>query len=181
MLLLVSPVKNLNMGISDLYKTVGDEIGKVTKPITDYFGPVKYVAPPAVVPTKPVLNKQKFLSGIASNETDGVKGNPYSFSQPSGNSKLGKALGKYQVTEGELKTYGKKYLGQSMTPQQFLASTTAQDNYMYNKAQALVSEGYTPEDIADIHNKGIKNSYPAGSGKYQNPEYVNNFSLIYNQ
>lgn len=145
--------------------------------IKNFIEPAHYVAPPQ--PVKPVIDRTKFLNAIASNETGIVQGDKYKSSQPSGYSPTDRALGKYRVTEAELASYGKRYLGQNMTPQQFLASSTAQDNYMYNKAQSLSSQGYTPEDIADIHNKGIKNSKPPASGQYQNPDYVKKFISNY--
>lgn len=171
------------MGISNLYKTAANGVSKVGNSISHLLdsAPIIYNAPVQPVPKVPQIDTKKFLNAIASNETSIVPGNKYASLQPSGVSKLGNALGKYRVTEGELKTYGKKYLGQNITPQQFLASTTAQDNYMINKANTLASQGYTPQDIADIHNKGITNSFPAGSGKYQNPDYVSKFNLIYNK
>lgn len=131
--------------------------------------------------TKPVLDVNKFINSIAANETGGVRGNKYAFSQPSGSPDLGNALGKYQVTEGELKSYGKRFLGNNVTPQEYLASSTIQDNYMKGKANYYDKQGYHPADIADIHRKGIKKSYPPGSGKYQSPDYVNKFNLNYNQ
>ena len=42
--------------------------------------------------------------------------------------------------------------------------------YDYYKKQ-----GYTPQQIADIHNQGYKNSGNPGSNSYQNPDYVGNF------
>lgn len=134
------------------------------------------VPAPAIMP----LDKTKFLAAIGAVETGGLRVDPYKYSRPSGRKDLGRALGKYQVTEGELKTYGSKYLGAPITPNQFLASTTAQDNYVLNKANTLLNQGYTPQDIADIHNQGITKSFPAGSGQYQSPDYVNKFNQIYN-
>ncbi len=117
---------------------------------------------------------QKIRDAIAYNETRGVP-NAYSFSRSSGSKAVGRALGKYQVTEGELKTYGPKYLGQNITPEQFLASSTYQDNYMNGKIARLSAQGYTPHQIADIHRAGFTNSGPPGSTTYQNPAYVKSF------
>jgi len=131
-------------------------------------------------PVKPNINLDQLASAIAYNETRGVQGDPYKFSRFSGDKKLGLALGKYQITEGDLKTYGPRYLGQPISSKEFLASTTAQDNYIKNKAKFFADQGYTAPDIADIHRAGLTNSFPAGSGKYQNPNYVKIFNQIYN-
>lgn len=121
-----------------------------------------------------------FLKGIAYNETRGVS-NPYSFRKPSGSKALGDDLGKYQVTEGELKTYGKRYLGYVPTAEQFIASPELQDTYMKNKYAYLLSQGFSPSEIADIHRKGIKNARPQGAGTYQSPEYVESFNSQFNK
>lgn len=131
-------------------------------------------------PQAPSLDAMKFLAAIAANETGIVKGDPYKFAKPSGNKILGRDLGKYQVTEGELKTYGTRYLGAPITGNQFLASSTAQDKYVANKADYYTKQGYTPQQIADIHRRGYKKSGPAGSSQYQDPDYVNKFNTIYN-
>lgn len=116
----------------------------------------------------------KFLNAIAYNETNTIK-DPYSYSKFSGSKELGDDLGKYQVTEGELKTYGKRYLGYIPTKQQFLSSPELQDEYMTNKYNYLKTEGYSDAEIADIHRKGIKNARPKGKDTYQSPEYVKPF------
>jgi hypothetical protein len=52
----------------------------------------------------------------------------------------------------------------------------------YNaKIKALASYGNTPQQIADIHRRGRKNSSPAGSTIYQDPEYVEIFNRYYNK
>ena len=79
-----------------------------------------------------------------------------------------------------MKTYGPRFLGQPIDAKTFLASTTAQDNYIKNMADYYNKQGYTPQQIADIHRRGYKKSGPAGSSQYQDPEYVNKFNTIYN-
>ena len=122
----------------------------------------------------------KFLKAIAGNETSVVPGNKYASSQYSGLKSLGQAGGKYRVTEGELKSYSPRYLGKPTTYQEFMNSPQLQDTYMTNKYQYLKKLGYTPQQIADIHNKGMKNSSSPGSTVYQNPDYVQKFNVIYN-
>jgi hypothetical protein len=125
------------------------------------------------------IQTQKIRDAIAHNETRGVAGDPYAFYRSSGSKAAGRALGKYQVTEGELKTYSGKYLGQNVTPQQFLASPAYQDNYMNGKIARLSAQGYTPHQIADIHRAGFTNSSAPGSTTYQNPAYVKSFNDAY--
>ncbi len=121
----------------------------------------------------------KFLNSIAYNETNTIK-EPYSYHKFSGSKELGDDLGKYQVTEGELKTYGKRYLGRVPTKQEFLSSPRLQDEYMTNKYNYLKKEGYSDAEIADIHRKGIKNAQPKGKDTYQSPEYVKSFLEQFN-
>ncbi len=174
------------MGISDMYnkigKGVGEGISNTVAPLKSFLSSTTNYTAPTIAPKAPVvLDKNKFLGALGSNETGGIKGNPYSFYQPSGIKKYGNALGKYQVTEANLKKDAPLYLGQSLTPQQFLASTTAQDNLVYNKANHLFAQGYTPQQIADIHNKGMTHSSTPGSTTYQNPDYVNKFNANFNK
>jgi hypothetical protein len=146
--------------------------------VQNFFNPtLSYTAPTSTISS---LNSPKFLKAIGTNETSVVKGNKYTSSQLSGYKNLGKALGKYRVTEGELKSYATRYLGRPVTKQEFLNSPTLQDTYMTKKAEYLSKQGYTPQEIADIHNKGMTNSFPAGSGEYQNPDYVSKFNSVYN-
>ena len=166
------------MDLSTIFNSVGGGAQKVGQSLSGLFSntPLHYVNP-----TNQPLDRNKFLSSLAINETGGVKGDPYKFSQPSGIVKYGKALGKYQITEANLKHDAPLYLGKSMTPAQFLASPEAQDNLVYNKSNMMHMRGYTPEQIVDIHNKGMTNSSAPGSTQYQNPDYVKKFSMNYNK
>lgn len=128
---------------------------------------------------KPKIDLNKLAEALAHNETRGVKGDPYKFSRPSGDKNLGKALGKYQVTEGDLKTYAQRYIGQPISSKEFLASSTAQDNYIKNKAKYFADKGYSPDQIADIHRSGFTNSGAPGSTTIQNPAYVESFNKVY--
>lgn len=114
-------------------------------------------------------------NAIAANETSIVKGDKYSSSQYSGVPTLGRALGKYRVTEGELAAYAPKFLGEPVSPQQFLATPALQDEYIKNKAKYYLDQDYSPEQFADIHNKGIQHESTPGSTLFQNPQYVKNF------
>ncbi len=113
--------------------------------------PAAQVAP-APAPKAPLT--AAIVGAIAYNETRGVKGDPYQFTRPSGSASLGRALGKYQVTEGELKTYARRYLGKSVTPQQFLSDPTIQDRYMSGKVNYFKSQGVGVPDIIAKHRGG---------------------------
>lgn len=133
-----------------------------------------YTAPPP-----PAINPARFRAAIQQNETSVVPGNPYLSKQWSGNPALGYARGAYRVTDGELKSYAAKFLGQPVTPQQFQNSPALQDKYMDGKLQYYAAQGYTPQQIADIHNRGITKSGAPGTTTYQNPKYVQKFNKTY--
>lgn len=101
------------------------------------------------------MNPDYISQAIARNETGGVKGDPYAYSKPSGSKAMGYDLGKYQVTGGELGSYGKQFLGVTTTPQQFLADRALQDRYMRAKIQYLQQQGLGPEGIMALHAQGM--------------------------
>jgi len=125
-------------------------------------------------------NIEKIKAGLAYAETRGVKGNKHTFSQASGEERLGEVIGKYQVTEGELKTYAPKYIGRNMSIKEFRNSPSAQEEYIQGKIKTLLGRGNTPQQVADIHRRGVKGSSPAGSNIYQDPDYVATFNAGYN-
>lgn len=134
----------------------------------------------------PLLND--FKQRIARNETNILKDsfgkiiqNPtdaerYAYHKPSGNPKLGEDLGMYQVTEGELKTYAKRFLGRDITKEEFLASPEAQNAYIDGKYNWYIKQGFSPEEISWIHRNGITNAYSPGDKRYQQASYVQNFN-----
>lgn len=123
------------------------------------------------------------LSALAHNETRGVKGDPYAFSQPSGDPAMGQAMGKYQVTEGELKTWGKDFMGAPVDPKQFQADPALQETYMKKKTEALIKAGATPEQIFAMHRGGLTGyADPAVRAKkvLQRQGYVDNAMAFMN-
>lgn len=107
---------------------------------------------------RPTQNNPEFLlrQAIGTNETGGIdQEKQYGYSKSSGSKKLGKDLGKYQVTEGELKSYGKQFLGAAVTAKEFLDDPNLQDKYMTNKIRFLTSEGLSPDQIAAVHSQGM--------------------------
>lgn len=92
----------------------------------------------------PALNNT--MQGIAHVESSGSS-NPYALvGKDTG--KGDHALGKYQVLSSNVPEWTKEALGQSMTPQQFLASPEAQERvgaYMMNK---YLNSGLSPQDAA---------------------------------
>jgi len=132
------------------------------------------------------FNVDKYLKAIAYNETRNQTA-PYSFHQPSGKPELGNALGKYQITEEELRLKGKNYLGKNVKASDFLASPTLQEKYARNQAIYRHDAGYSPEQMADLHRSGtgvlqnpLSEAAYRNSKKYITPEYVSSFSKIYN-
>ena len=122
------------------------------------------------------VNTNKVLSVIRHQESRGEK-QPYSFSQSSGKKTQGKALGAYQVTEGELKTYAKKYLGRDVTPKEFLESPKLQDTYMTNKIQRFQNEfGMNLNEIFGAHRGGIN-----GRNDKEYSKYVDEALALYNK
>lgn len=125
-----------------------------------------------------MLNKT--TKAIGSNETSIIPAaQKYSSSQDSRVKAYGRALGKYRVTEAELKAYAPHYLGRSVTPDEFLANPAVQDQYLHHKILHFTSQGYTPEQFADIHNKGLQHEGAPGSTTYQSPDYVKKFDATY--
>lgn len=124
---------------------------------------------------------QKIMEAIAYAETRGVKGDRYTFRKPSGSTKMGDDIGKYQVTEGTLGTYSPRYLGKQVDADYFQNTPSAQEEYMRRFVEDTLSRGNTPQQVADIHRRGVKNSSPAGSNVYQDPKYVETFNSYYNK
>ena len=108
--------------------------------------------------TNPDLIRQS----IAHNETRGILTNPYSFKKYSGSETMGNANGKYQVTDGELKTYGPKYLGRQVSSQEFLNTPALQDQYMNAKISSLQSRGLSTDQILAAHRGGASDLTPTG-------------------
>lgn len=104
----------------------------------------------------PSINHDAFLGAIANNETAGVKGDPYQFSRFSGRKELGNAIGKYQVTQGELDTWSQKFLGSKVDEETFKRFPGLQDTYMREKANYLNSTyGWGPDRIMAAHRGGF--------------------------
>jgi hypothetical protein len=130
----------------------------------------------------------RFINSIGVLETGGVKTDPYKFVRHSGDSSLGNALGKYQVTEGEFKKNAGRYLPKETSIEQFINNPSLQDQYMRKQALYRSSLGFTPQQIADFHRKGAgvleseKSEYhQPGSAFFLAPDYVSEFTKLYNK
>lgn len=116
--------------------------------------PEKIKAPPSLS-IKPTTPKYPGLrEGLKMAETRGEK-EPYSFYRYSGDPKLGDALGAYQITEGQLKTYGKRYLGREVSRDEFLDTPELQDKYVDNFIDYWDKQGIDEDNIIVIHRGGI--------------------------
>lgn len=88
------------------------------------------------------------MAGISHVESGGAK-NPYSLVGPD-TGKGDRALGKFQVMASNVPEWTKEALGQSLTPEQFLASPEAQEKvaaYMINKH---LNKGESPHDVGSV-------------------------------
>lgn len=105
---------------------------------------------------KKAVPTDKLREAIGMSETSIIpEEKRYSYNKPSGIKLFGRDLGKYQVTDAELKTYAKRYLGRNVTSDEFLKNPKLQDEYMDNKIKYLREQGYTDAEIAAIHRGGI--------------------------
>lgn len=170
------------MNISDIFKKPIAKAAQKNEftPLSDFYN-VKE-------PIKPKIDIPKFLAAIRSNETSIVPGNPYLSKQFSGVPALGNAIGAYRITEEDFRLKKNRYLPKGTTLAQFQNSPALQDMYMTNQAIAREKEGYTPQQMADFHNKGTGillttagEKHKPGSVVYQNPDYVNKFNINYNK
>lgn len=111
------------------------------------------------------IDYSKLRNSIKFNETNTIK-NPYSFTQPSGVKKYGNANGAYQVTDAEIKERSKQFLGRDITPKEFIANPTLQDQYMDGKLKYLQSQGYNkPEDFIASHRAGFSDTSEEAKAK----------------
>lgn len=102
---------------------------------------------------------QGLIDAIAYNETrgEGEDEQRYAFHRDSGVKELGRARGKYQVTDGELKTWAPIIMGKRITGDEFQKSPELQDEYMKKKIEMIKNDvpDITDEEILAIHNKGM--------------------------
>ena len=119
----------------------------------------------------------RFIGAIRHNETRGVKGDPYAFKQPAGGG-MGMARGAYQFTDEGMRTDVNRGIINQTTAAN-MDMPAAQDIYMKNIYRHYTKLGYTPQQIADIHRKGFKNSDVPGGTRYQSPGYVAEFNKAY--
>jgi len=108
---------------------------------------------------KPKMDTKKLIEAIGYTESrgQGTDAERYAFSRDSGYKHLGKAIGKYQVTEGEIKDYGEKILGRKITPDEFQKNPQLQEEYMQKKVELMQNDApdATPEELMALHNKGL--------------------------
>jgi hypothetical protein len=137
----------------------------------------------------PVLTDEQMgraISAVKGIETGGLTtkqllqahNDPYRFKQPAGGG-MGMANGAYQFTDEGIKTDVNRGIVNQTTASN-MDMPVAQDIYMKNIFQHYTKLGYTPQQIADIHRKGFKNSDIPGGTRYQSPGYVEEFNRRYN-
>lgn len=103
---------------------------------------------------------------------------------PSGSYAGDRAYGKYQIMGKNIPSWTKQALGQSMTPQQFLKDTNAQDQTAKYFMQKHLDKYGTVEDVASMWLSGK----PASGNSAQDlatgvtvPQYIKNVMKNYNQ
>lgn len=133
-----------------------------------------------VAPAKQNIDPQRTAMAIKYNETRGEK-NPYDFSRFSGSKSLGNALGAYQVTEGELKTYAPKFLGRSVTSEEYQKDPSLQDMYTQAKVSYLRDKGLNLSQILAAHRGGFSNLNKINDTMSQYKGYVDAGVTAYNQ
>ncbi len=129
--------------------------------LADKYGTESYTAAPTLptTPTTPVIKSPSDIAAeIAKAETRGEK-TPYSFSQWSNKnlgpgSPLGKALGKYQITEARLSEKAQAFLGQKVTPHEFLSSPALQDKFIQAQVAWQQAQGLNEDQILATHRYG---------------------------
>lgn len=93
-------------------------------------------------------------AAILGNESNGS----YSSMSPvltGGSYKGQRSYGKYQVLESNIPSWTKQYYGQSLTPQQFLASPAAQEAVQKGKIGDLWTKYGNIQDVASIYFTGV--------------------------
>lgn len=105
----------------------------------------------------PKINVEKLKRAIAENETGGMTDEKRgAFSQPSGVSKYGKAIGKFQIIEDELKRYAERFTGRKITADEFRRNSALQEKYMEGKIRWLNENyGWGAKEILAAHRGGM--------------------------
>lgn len=159
---------------------IGGAVQDAFSSTTNYQAPLHPVAqqlmakPPQQVSLNPNgMSSDRIKSEIAFRES-GVSNNPYATVNAKTND-----YGKYQVNADTLKTYSKMFLGQEVTPQQFLANPQLQEKFMQNAITHLGTLGAKSLDsYLMLWHKGWGNvSSKRLSALKQDPEvqkYLNN-------
>jgi hypothetical protein len=110
----------------------------------------QYATPTAVPPTAAPSSSSPYASAISNIESGGN----YNATGPA--TKSGdRAYGKYQIMGANIPTWTKEVFGQSMTPDQFLASPAAQDAVFNSKFGTYVDK-YGPTGAAKAWFAGEK-------------------------
>lgn len=88
-----------------------------------------------------------------------------------------RAIGRYQVMEGNIAPWTKAALGRSLTREEFLADTKAQDAVAAHQLQAAKNKHGTWEDAASVWFSGqpLASAGNASDGYTTVPEYISKF------
>lgn len=92
------------------------------------------------------------------------------------------AVGKYQVMGNNIPQWTKEATGQSATPSEFKSNANLQDRVAVYKINALLQQGYHPQDIASIWLSGrplAGNNRADKATGVTVPQYVQRFNKYY--
>jgi hypothetical protein len=118
---------------------------------------------PGAAPAQPPATFDRFVNGIAHNETGGER-NPYGSVVSTGTGH--RVFGKYQVYDENIPKWTQEALGHPLTPQQFLASPEAQEaTARYKLGEYVDKYGY----------HGAARAWLAGEGGMNNPQARDKF------
>lgn len=140
----------------------------IYKKLADVYGKETYQRDPELkkeLQAIPEAHKvDELVSQIANAETRGEK-DPYTFFQWSipdlgPASPLGKALGRYQVTEARLREKAKDFLGKKVSSQEFLSNPALQDAFIKAQVAWQKENGLSDEEVLATHRRGWGNMKP---------------------
>lgn len=92
------------------------------------------------------------------------------------------ALGKYQIMPGNIPSWSREILGYSITPEQFYASPSLQDQLAMGKIYQLLNQYGNPQDVASVWFSGrpLASNVSRDVTGTSVPEYVRSVMTYYN-
>src|ERR1041385_3248457 len=104
---------------------------------------------------------QTFKNNISGIESKGSGG----YSAIGVKTKVGRALGKYQVMEKYLPDFSKQFLGRVVSPKEFLSNPQLQEQLFRNRVTALYRKYRNWGDVASIWHSGVPLAQAKAEGR----------------